>query len=417
MRIIMLNILNNRSIKAFFAKIDGENMTLAGDTGTGKTTAASALWEILDKHPDSITHGEKRGHIRVKLSDGETVLNCIRKNTPSASTVTITDGEGDTMPIAKFKKLISDLAVNPHKIASMRPTEQVNTLLAAADLGDVDLGKMDEGIDRAEKIRLELHRDLERMAPGEEPEKAAPVDIADLLKQKDEADETNRLILTLSEGLDGNEDLQRRGREAAHELQQKIEQIEAADAKLKKEHAEATRQLDSIEEAPTAPILEAISNAQSTNDAAAAHSQWVERQASHDQASKFHAAAIDDVKKLRDAKKDALDNAKWPIEGLTIEDGKILYKGCLLENLGESEQQLVCAAIAMKDICAHKIKVARMDGIESMSPADFQALQKLYNDAGIQVIATRVSWGGTEPDEIVIEDGVYKEEEANVCNH
>ena len=69
MKIISIAINNTRKIKAFFLRLDGNNMHIAGPTGTGKTTATNVLFEAFSKKADSLTHGEKKGSLVIRLGN------------------------------------------------------------------------------------------------------------------------------------------------------------------------------------------------------------------------------------------------------------------------------------------------------------------------------------------------------------
>jgi hypothetical protein len=116
----------------------------------------------------------------------------------------------------------------------------------------------------------------------------------------------------------------------------------------------------------------------------------------------------EEVKALDKAKKEALESAVWPLEGLSVEDGVILFNGSQLAQCGHSEQMLVCGALAAETIKEHKLHVVRMDGIESMSKKDFDRLESIFNDKGIQVLSSRVTRGDVDDGEILIVDGEIK---------
>ena len=430
MKILMFDIENNKAIKSFVYKPDGGAMVVAGSTGEGKTTAASALWGILNKSQDCLTHGENTGHITVSLGEDGPELIATRAFTAKTNTVSLVRMDGKPTSMADFKKMVLTLSENPHKIMDMKPTEQVATLLAAADVGDCDIGKMDADITLAEDNRLELHRKMEANEPGEEPPKVDAVDVEALLVERGEDDEHNRNIQAAKSDLENikiraEQQTNNKADEEAEivqidaDLAMEVErlQLQAGDKKTNcavliakaddhlkvlREEYNAANTLAKNELHDTSDVDAKMAAAHKDNAQAAAHVAW---QAQHD---KHHAiktewvAADDKIAKARLTKKNMLDGAKWPIEGLSIEDGVVYYNDNRLDNLGTSEQMLVCSALAIKNILAHPIKVVRLDGIESMSKADFKSLQKLFGDAGIQVLATRVSRGGVEEGEIVI---------------
>ena len=94
MHIIEIEIINNRKIRAFHSKLNGSNLEIAGSTGTGKTTAVSALWDIITKPKDGLTHGTKTGETKIVLSDGSKSITAKRAMTPKTSTISLFDKIG-----------------------------------------------------------------------------------------------------------------------------------------------------------------------------------------------------------------------------------------------------------------------------------------------------------------------------------
>lgn len=396
MRILEIDISNTRKLKAFKYRIDGENLEIAGDAATGKTTAVSALWDILEKKADSLTHGKKRGHIQITLGDSEKTIVAKRVNTKSNSTIKLSDADGKYVSIKDFKQMISELSINPHKIVEMKPKEQVATLLRAANLGDFDLEKTDERLKQLEQDRLQSSRMADKYKPGPEPEFAETVNTSELVSQVNVANEKARLYREKSQLMSDLKAEQQRLQAELDKVTARIEKGQHIVSKL------AQEQVDSK------PLMEKLKNAEEINAKASVYATWKTKSDQYEEYKYEHADIDQKIKIIRQQKEEALDSAQWPLKGLTIEDGEILYNDCILSNLGESEQMLVCAALAVADIEAHEIKVVRMDGVESMSKKDFKHLQKLFNEKGIQVLSTRVARELIEDGEIEIVEGEFE---------
>ena len=145
MKIVKLDITNTRKIKAFSMELDGNNLLVAGDVSEGKTTVINALWEIISKKGDSITHGENKGRIKIKLSDGTRSIIAERVTTKKTSTLRLIDEDGENLSASDFKSMISDLSVNPHQIIHLKGEEQVKTLLKAAEVS-IDLQAVNQNL-------------------------------------------------------------------------------------------------------------------------------------------------------------------------------------------------------------------------------------------------------------------------------
>lgn len=411
MNILDIEIVNNRLIRCFMKQLNGDNLEISGDTGTGKTTAISALWDIMEKRADGLSHGQKKGSIRIKVGDDSKFIVATREVTPKTSSITIMDSDGKSVSISDFKQMISDLSVNPHQICSMKPKQRTETLLKSADLGGFDLLKADAELVKLEADRLTAFRASEALKTGPAPEKADSVSLADLMNQKNAADKVNqenqKVRIQFKIYQEEFESLKNQEKELLESLARVRDKIQTNQMRIKSVQEEVSK----LKDIDTAPIVSAISMAEQTNRKASQYEAWEANNAKYQASVSKHSKLDGQVKDLVAKRKSAMDNAKWPLEGLEIKDGDIYYNGCLFDNLGESETMLVCAALAISDIKSHPIRVVRMDGVESMSKKDYDMLKALFNGHGIQVLATRVSRGDVLENEIVIVDGQYKETE------
>lgn len=406
MKIISINIENNKHISVFYAKLDGRNLIISGDTGTGKTTVISALWNILEKGADQIKHGEKDATIAVTLSDGSKTLICSRRYTKSTSQISIVDSTGEKLTAKDIDNMLSDLSVNPHKIAKMKPKERVDTLLKSGGVGS-KIEQIDEELEAEKQERLLYHRDMDGSKPGEEPEKAEKILASDLIERIEECQLFNKEITDANDNYGRLKTERIENEEKIMRLKEEIKGYEKLIEGIGSQMFTIKEKYGSIEFKEVDELKEELENIEAVNTKADEHNEWERRNAKYQKASRQHDAAQESIKNLQDQKKELLEGVELPLDGLTIEEGKLYYNECLFENLGHSEQMLVCAALAKEQI--GEIRVVRMDGIESMSKEDFGKMKKIFNDADIQILASRVSRGEIEPDEIVIEEGLYKE--------
>lgn len=416
MKILSLSIENHKKIRTFFLDMNGENAIFAGDCGTGKTTAASALWTVMSSGSDLLKHDAKAGKISIKLGNGTDTITAERRFTPKTNTITLTTGSGEPVSIKQFRQMISELSCNPHDIIRKTGKELVDTLLSAADLGGIDIKAVEAKIEALEAERLDASRKLDLLKTGPEPDKVEPVDIAAVAEQK------SALLIKASERkavVDAGKKLWSEQRAIEAEITEIQARMEAASSRLSKARQavqDKTAEYNAIkgEDYSTDALDGQLQAAAGTNAKAQVYVDWQKSKAKEDKQKAIRSDLDAKVKEQREIKKQALDNAVWPLDGLAIVDGQVMYKDCLLENLGTSEQTLCCAALARNDILKHPLRVCRLDGIEQMSRKDFADLLKLFGDADIQVISTRVARDGAEDGEIVIVDGVYGEQSEEI---
>ena len=115
-----------------------------------------------------------------------------------------------------------------------------------------------------------------------------------------------------------------------------------------------------------------------------------------------------EIETVRKNKRDLLTNADLPLEGLSVNDGKLLYLGQEWDNMSGSQQLMVATAIVrkLKPDCGFVL----IDKLEQMDQITLDQFGKWLEDEGLQAIATRVSTG--DECSILITDG-YSEVNPN----
>ena len=113
-----------------------------------------------------------------------------------------------------------------------------------------------------------------------------------------------------------------------------------------------------------------------------------------------------EIDAVRKDKRDLLTNADLPLEGLSVNDGKLLYLGQEWDNMSGSQQLMVATAIVrkLKPDCGFVL----IDKLEQMDTDTLKDFAKWLESEGLQAIATRVSNG--DECSIIIEDGYIKSE-------
>ena len=104
---------------------------------------------------------------------------------------------------------------------------------------------------------------------------------------------------------------------------------------------------------------------------------------------------------VRDKRMALLNNADLPLEGLSVEDKELTYKGYKWDNMSGSEQLKVATAIVRKlnPNCGFVL----MDKLEQMDLDTLNEFNDWLKKEGLQVIATRVSTG--DECSLIITDG------------
>jgi len=107
------------------------------------------------------------------------------------------------------------------------------------------------------------------------------------------------------------------------------------------------------------------------------------------------------INEVRKQKSDLLTNAALPLEGLSVEDGELIYNGQKWDNMSGTDQLKVSTAIVrkLKPNCGFIL----LDKLEQMDLETLREFGQWLEREGLQAIATRVSTG--EECSILIQDG------------
>jgi hypothetical protein len=107
----------------------------------------------------------------------------------------------------------------------------------------------------------------------------------------------------------------------------------------------------------------------------------------------------------RDEKKLGLvSGAKMPIEGLAIVEGKVLYNGIPVKQLGEAKQILLSIRIVLAR--SPRLRLVRIDRGEALDKAGMEELYRLAEELDFTAMVARVDETGTVG--IFLEDGEVK---------
>jgi len=382
MKLLSLEIVNYKTIEALYLHLDGKSTKVAGTTGQGKTTAMSALWEIMETVGDPIRHAGKGpgavAKLRIHIGNDQKRFIAERSYTAGDTKISITSEDKKTkISVKEFRSWVSSLAVNPHQIMAMGPKDQTETLLRAAEVPDgLDLDELDRQREAAVQTREDAKKDKARLeaAHGIRPRDEVAVDALALINELDtrrseatsSANELDRLAKAIEAAEELHADLLRRVKEADKNLESLRFQRDEV----------ATWTAENVDPEKIAKLETDLARVEEINREAVALAKWEERNAELDRLTAVVAAEDQKVKDLDATRRAAVESIKWPLPGLSVVAGVIHYKGVPLAQAGESEKMLVCGALAAHEIATSPLRVVRIDGVESMSADDFEALSR-----------------------------------------
>jgi len=389
--------------------LDGDNLVVAGPPGEGKTTLINLLWMAMNGRQvgeEVIQKGEKSAHITVELGDPGSPYQIKVSRIFSAAgkpsgRLKIESSNGRPLKDSFLKDLIDNLAFDPLEFIKKKGAEQTKMLFDVSNVDQKSIDELNESYDSLYQDRTSLKKEVARWEniTGLEPNKVERIDIQELANQLTSTKTHNDKVTKLNDSLDN----------LTAELNEKLGLMEKLKAEInilservKKGHAiVAQYQLKDEGE-----LVEKLKNIQEINKSASAHEDWVK----NNTILKERKIELDEVVKklenIQSNKQAVLSKAKWPVDGLSVEDGRVIYNNLPIENAGQGMALQISFAVAMSK--NPTLKCCRLDGAESMGASGRADVIKMAEENGFQVLMSRVSDHGAGNGEVIIEEGVVE---------
>lgn len=405
MKITMLELANVKRIKALRLEPSPNGLTIiGGKNGQGKTSVLDAIAYALGGAKYKPSNLKREGAIGDTLIHIQTDNGLIIERKGKNAALTVTDKSGAKQGQAILDSLMSEFAINLPKFHNATGKEKAAILLHTLGIEDQlnDLAK-------EEKAKFDMRHLIGREA--DQKDKAAkdmpyheglpeePLAIKDLLDQQQAILARNGVKEAAKKKLDANKAMLTQLQEQMKTL---TAQIDTLTADIKNAETEDFTTED------TSEIEANIKNFEETNRKIHENAERARRENEadnlHDQYDAL-TAEIEDIRKRRDA---LLENAQFPLEGLSIgkdEKGEniLLLNGKAWDCMSGSEQLIVDCAIASK--MNQKCRFVLLDKLEQLDLETLEEFGKWLEEHDLQCIATRVSNNHDGECSIIIEDG------------
>jgi energy-coupling factor transporter ATP-binding protein EcfA2 len=392
MKIIELKSNNVKRLRAVELTLDEkQNLVLiTGRNGQGKTSVLDSIWYALGGKkaaPEKpIREGEEKAEIEIDLGGFIVTRTFTQKG--SYLKVTNKDGASYSNPQEFLDYIIGNLSFDPLEFSRLEPKKQVEALTKIVGL---DFSEFDKKKKEWTDERLLVGRELKTIGQinPETIEKMKlvsqePINIQELQdKYKGAIENTNRrsnLTTRRDEIVKQIALLQDEFRTIEDELKE-IPELESASVK-----EELDRALIAVDEQREAKRILA------DND------KYIAKQKEYDDLT-------ENLKSLEEDKKVKLSKAEMPIEGLSWNEDKVMFKDIPYEQISSAEQLKVSMAIAMANNPKLKIVIIR-DG-SLLDQDNLKVIEEMAKDKDFQVWVEKVDDSGKVG--IYIEDGEIKQ--------
>ena len=421
--IAMKTNLNVKRVKAVKLEPSQNGLTIVGgNNNQGKTSVLDSIAWALGGAAYKPSKAERDGsvtppHLHIVLSNG-LVVERKGKN----SDLKVTDPKGQKAGQQLLDSFVEKLALDLPKFMEASDTEKANTLLNIIGVG----GQLKELELQEKEIyneRLAIGRIADQKAKFAKEQEYFPDAPKDLISASELIQQQQEILARNGENQKKRDRLSeitfekkrisdegRRIEEQIKSLQERLDEIKKAYKKVDDDESIAMKTVSLLQDESTKELEKNLAEIEKINRKVRIN---LDKDKAEDDAREYQVQYDGLTVKLNDVRKqktELLNNANLPLPELTVDDGKLLYKGQQWDNMSGSDRLKVATAIVrkLKPDCGFVL----MDKLEQMDMITLKEFSEWLEKEDLQVIATRVSTG--EECSIIIEDGYAKGSEDKV---
>lgn len=435
-RVVTYEAHNVGGVKDVKFDLEGHHLFLVGGKNAqGKTSALNAIRMALcgkngcDYPEVPLRDGEREGWVRAELaSDLEDAGLAVelkfsrKRNGQVVEKFRIVDGTGADVPSPRtlLQRLFSLRAFDPLAFERLSRKEKRETLLRLAGVDIAEYKKRHDELyaERTRRGREEksIAAVLASMEPQHPDVPDEEVSIQSLIHEQNRRTEHNRRN-------DRERQRLKEAREKEDRVRESVKSIEDEIARLQEKLATAigalnqaelavdiqSETVDVLEDADMAEIAQQLGSADAVNRKVRANvarkQKEAELQSVTDELERINAAL--DAVAVEQAQ--ALEAAKWPVNGLAFDDDGVLFRGIPIEQCSKSERTIVSTRIGMA--LNPRLRLLVSEGGGDMDEETLRTLDGILKEEGFQLVLEMVCRGAEDEQRcaVVIEDGRVKE--------
>lgn len=416
-KINKLEIENVKRVKAVKLEPSKSGLTIVGgNNNQGKTSVLDSIAWALGGAAYKPSKAERDGsvtppHLHVVLSNG-LVVERKGKN----SDLKVTDPKGQKAGQQLLDSFVEKLALDLPKFMEASDTEKANTLLNIIGVGS-QLKELELQEKEIYNERLAIGRIADQKAKFAKEQEYFPDAPKDLISASELIQKQQEILARNGENQKKRDRLSeitieknrifdetQRLEEQIKSLQERLDERKKAYENVVKDEAIAMKTVNELQDESTEELEKSLADIEEINRKVRIN---LDKDRAEDDAREYQVQYDSLTGKLNEVRKqkiELLNDANLPLPELTVDDGKLLYKGQQWDNMSGSDRLKVATAIVrkLKPDCGFVL----MDKLEQMDMITLKEFSEWLEKEDLQVIATRVSTG--EECKIIIEDGYAK---------
>lgn len=416
-KINKLEIENVKRVKAVKLEPSQTGLTIVGgNNNQGKTSVLDSIAWALGGAAYKPSKAERDGsvtppHLHIVLSNG-LVVERKGKN----SELKVTDSKGQKAGQQLLDSFVEKLALDLPKFMEASDTEKANTLLNIIGVGS-QLKELELQEKEIYNERLAIGRIADQKAKFAKEQEYFPDAPKDLISASELIQKQQEILARNGENQKKRDRLSeitfeklrifdeaQRLEEQIKSLQERLDERKKAYENAAKDEAIAMKTANELQDESTEELEKSLADIEEINRKVRIN---LDKDKAEDDAREYQVQYDSLTGKLNDVRKqktELLNDATLPLPELTVDDGKLLYKGQQWDNMSGSDRLKVATAIVrkLKPDCGFVL----MDKLEQMDMITLKEFSEWLEKEDLQVIATRVSTG--EECSIIIEDGYAK---------
>lgn len=427
MKIIRFAAENFLKLKAFDVTLDPDKniLILSGKNGQGKTSALSIITAAIGGaklRPDKpIRDGEKSGFAEVEMDEYTARVNFkLREDGTVYETLTLKTKEGAKFSSAQsmLDKIIGDLSFDPLNFIRMDSKKQRDMLIEISDINfDFEKNAIERKnlYDERTDINRCLHSKEGELAGMKKPETEylrEEYSMSKSLEQFKDANENNSYRENINKYIEKCKDSECTAVSEILEREEEIK-IKLGEIRIRKEFIKENQEDIAKHETllnnkifiDTSEIEFSINQSEEINKRIRqANLQKTNIELTEkfiEKLSKESIGKTHEIDKKDDDKRDALIRAKFPINGLSVDEIEVIWNDIPLKQTSSAEQLEISIAIAMAK--NPKLPIILVTDGSLLDSEHMGIIERMAQKYGFDVLVEKVDESGKLG--IVIEDG------------